>query len=146
MYHCLFQCLHLQKKKKKKSPFYRAVGRIVCYMPCLVARSCPTLRNPLNCSLPSSFVHGIFQARILEWVAIFLLQGIFLTQGSNTHLLYWQVGSLPAEPLGNLLGGIDEFMHTVCLLYSWLLVDDDDGYDGDLLSNTLLTSLPAFAC
>ena len=115
-------------------------------MPCLVARSCPTLRNPLNCSLPSSFVHGIFQARILEWVAIFLLQGIFLTQGSNMHLLYWQVDSLPAEPLGNLLGGIDEFMHTGCLLYSWLLVDDDDGYDGDLLSNTVLTSLPAFAC
>ena len=34
-----------------------------------------------------SSVHGIFQARILEWVAIFLLQGIFRTQGSNWHLL-----------------------------------------------------------
>ena len=32
---------------------------------------------------PGSSVHGIFQARILEWVAIFLLQGIFLTQGMN---------------------------------------------------------------
>ena len=35
-----------------------------------VAQSCPTLCNPMDCSLPGSFVHGIFQARILEWVAI----------------------------------------------------------------------------
>ena len=35
-----------------------------------VARSCPTLRDPMDCSLPGSSVHGIFQARILEWVAI----------------------------------------------------------------------------
>ena len=32
--------------------------------------SCPTLCDPIDCSLPSSSVHGIFQARILEWVAI----------------------------------------------------------------------------
>ena len=30
----------------------------------------PTLRDPMNCSLPGSSVHGIFQARVLEWVAI----------------------------------------------------------------------------
>ena len=35
-----------------------------------VAQSCPTLSNPLDCSLPGSSVHGIFQARVLEWVAI----------------------------------------------------------------------------
>ena len=35
-----------------------------------VAQSCPTLCNPMDCSLPGSSVHGIFQARILEWVAI----------------------------------------------------------------------------
>ena len=35
-----------------------------------VTQSCPTLRNPMDCSLPHSSVHGIFQARILEWVAI----------------------------------------------------------------------------
>ena len=33
-------------------------------------RSCLILCDPMNCSLPSSSVHGIFQARILEWVAI----------------------------------------------------------------------------
>ena len=36
----------------------------------LVTQSCPTLWDPMDCSLPGSSVHGIFQARILEWVAI----------------------------------------------------------------------------
>ena len=35
-----------------------------------VAQSCPTLRNPMDGSLQGSSVHGIFQARVLEWVAI----------------------------------------------------------------------------
>ena len=35
-----------------------------------VAQLCPTLCDPMDCSLPGSSVHGIFQARVLEWVAI----------------------------------------------------------------------------
>ena len=35
-----------------------------------VAQSCPTLRNPMDCSTPSSFIHRIFQARVLEWGAM----------------------------------------------------------------------------
>ena len=35
-----------------------------------VAQSCPTLRDPMDCSLPGSSVYGIFQARVLEWGAI----------------------------------------------------------------------------
>ena len=35
-----------------------------------VTQSCPTLHNPMDCSLPGSCVHGIFQARVLEWGAI----------------------------------------------------------------------------
>ena len=35
-----------------------------------VAQSCLTPRDPMNCSLPGSSVHGICQARVLEWVAI----------------------------------------------------------------------------
>ena len=59
----------------------------------------PTLCSPIYCGLPDSSVHGILQARILEWVAT-PLQGIFLIQGWNPCLylscfLYWQVGSLP---------------------------------------------------
>ena len=39
-------------------------------MKVLAAQSCPTLCDPVDCSLPGSSVHGTFQARILEWVAI----------------------------------------------------------------------------
>ena len=35
-----------------------------------VTQSCLTLRNPMDCSLPGSCIHGIFQARVLEWGAI----------------------------------------------------------------------------
>ena len=35
-----------------------------------VAQSCLTLSDPMDCSLPGSSVHGIFQTRVLEWVAI----------------------------------------------------------------------------
>ena len=35
-----------------------------------VAQSCPTLSDPMNCGLPGSSVHGLFQARVLEWGAI----------------------------------------------------------------------------
>ena len=42
-----------------------------------VAQSCPTLRDSMDCSLPGSSIHGIFQARVLEWGAIAF---------SDTHL------------------------------------------------------------
>ena len=35
-----------------------------------VAQPCPTLSDPMDCSLPGSSAHGIFQARVLEWGAI----------------------------------------------------------------------------
>ena len=35
-----------------------------------VAQSCPTLSDPIDCSLPGSSIHGIFQTRVLEWGAI----------------------------------------------------------------------------
>ena len=61
----------------------------------------PTLSDPLDHSLPGSSVRGIFQARVLEWVAIafskitgvcshFLLQGIFPIQSSNLGLLHYR--------------------------------------------------------
>ena len=46
-----------------------------------VSQLCPTLSNPMNCSLPGSFVHGIFQARVLKWVAI-----AFSEKSSVCHL------------------------------------------------------------
>ena len=41
-----------------------------CHMHGCLLQSCPTLCDPMNCSLPGSSVHGILQVRILEWVAI----------------------------------------------------------------------------
>ena len=49
-----------------------------------VAQSCPTLSDPMDFNLPGSSIHGIFQARVLEWVAIAF---------SSEHLLY--VGYYP---------------------------------------------------
>ena len=47
----------------------RATGKPILFM-CSVAQSCPTLWNSMDCRLPAASVHGISQARILEWVAI----------------------------------------------------------------------------
>jgi len=46
-----------------------------------VAQLCPTLSDPMDCSLPDSSVHRIFQARVLEWVAIaFSILGDIITR------------------------------------------------------------------
>ena len=49
--HFLFQCMKVKSESE-------------------VAQSCPTQSYPIDCSLPGSSVHGIFQARVLEWDAI----------------------------------------------------------------------------
>ena len=85
--HCgqiLYQLSH------KGSPVQ--LWRMRCIYPAAAAaaksrQSCPTLCDPIDSSPPGSSVHEILQARILEQVAIFLLQRIFSTQGSNPHLL-----------------------------------------------------------
>ena len=95
--------------------FHFLVAHFVACISCLVAKSCPTLCDPMDCSPLDPSVHGISQARVLEWVAIFLLQGIFSTQGSNQHLLLWEVSSLPLSQLGS------KFVH---ISSSWRLVTD----------------------
>ena len=42
-----------------------------------VTQSCPTPCGPMDCSLPGSSVHGIFQATVLEWIAISFSKGSF---------------------------------------------------------------------
>ena len=70
--------------KKKKTPrnnkCWQECGEkgalMCCWCVCvLVAQSCPTLCNPTDCSPPGSSVHGILQARILEWIAICFFRG-----------------------------------------------------------------------
>ena len=65
-------------------------------------QSCPILCNPMDCSPLGSSVHGILQARIVEWLPC-PPPGIFPTQGSNSGLLcllHWQAGYLLLAPLG----------------------------------------------
>ena len=73
-----------------------------------VAQSCPTLRNPMDCSLPDSSVHGILQARVLEWVSIafstYLLRFIYYTL-SWSFLELW-----------------DLQVYTICLINCWYCI------------------------
>ena len=55
----------------------------------------------MDCSLPGSSIHGIFQARVLEWVPISFSRGVSQTQGLNPCLLHWQVDSLPRSHQGS---------------------------------------------
>ena len=59
----------------KRSPGPAAAVSPENFMCMLVAQSCPTLFNPMDCSLLGSSVHGILQARILQWVAILFSRG-----------------------------------------------------------------------
>ena len=64
-----------------------------------VAQSCLTLCNLMNCSLPGSSIHGIFQARILEWVAI-SSPGDLPNPGIEPRSPSLQADTLPSEPPG----------------------------------------------
>ena len=68
------------------------------------AQSCPAVCDSVDCSLPGSSVHGIFQATQVG--CHFLFSGMFLTQGLTpplSCLLHWQVDSLPLHHLGSPL-------------------------------------------
>ena len=59
-----------------------------------VAQSCPTPSNPMDCSLPGPSVHGIFQARVLEWVAIAFtvwLSSLYIIVCMLSHFSYVQL-------------------------------------------------------
>ena len=65
-----------------------------------VAQSCPTLCNPIEGSPPGSSIHGIFQARILEWVVISFSRGYSWPEIKLASPAL-QADTLPAEPVGN---------------------------------------------
>ena len=71
-----------------------------------VAQSCPTLSKPMDCSPPGSSIHGIFQARVLEWVAI----------AFSAHLVWpMLISYFQAQPAR--LGGLCEqalYLHHQC--------------------------------
>ena len=60
-----------------------------------VAQSCLTLSDPMDCSPPDSSIHGIFQARVLEWVAIPFSKGPHPETEPCSPA--WRADSLPTE-------------------------------------------------
>ena len=82
----------------------------------LVTQSCPTLCDPMDCSLPGS--SGILQTRILK----FLLQGMILTQGSNPALLHCRQILYHLSHQGCTLEDIPKSPRSVwqiCSFYTW---------------------------
>ena len=79
---------------------------------CLVVQSCPTLCDPVVCSPPGSSIHGILQARILEWFAISFSRDL-PNPGIKPRFPTLQADSLPSKPTrkspgqGNLLQSLN---------------------------------------
>ena len=96
------------------------------YDPTLVIQSCPTLCNPMDYSLIGSSVHGILQARILEWVVIPFSRGSSWPR-DWTWVFCMQVGSLPSEPpgkamdVGNLFSCSSAFSKPSCYIWQFLV-------------------------
>ena len=92
-----------------------------------VAQLCLTLSDPMDCGLPGSSVHGIFQARVLEWVAISFSRGSSWprdwTQVSCIvgKCLYSQANSFIY--LGNILPNQNEalLIENVTMMLTWLI-------------------------
>ena len=77
-------------------------GKVIDMCVCQVLHLCLALCDPVDCSPPGSSVHGILQARLLEWVAKPFSRGSSRPR-DRTHiscLLHWQAGSLPLAPPG----------------------------------------------
>ena len=83
---------------------------------CSSAQWCLTLCNPADCRPPGFSVHGISQARTLEWAAIHFSRD-FLTQGSKPHLLYWQTDSFSTVPPGKSFTWQKESKRDQCNLW-----------------------------
>ena len=73
-----------------------------CTLVCSVAQSCPTPCDPMDYSLPGSSVHGILQARILEWVAVPFPQGIWSPALQACFLLSESPGKPKNTGVGSL--------------------------------------------
>ena len=88
---CDYYLLHIgnvsdrgERSIERELTTYMSFCSYVCV--CVCAPSSPALYDSMDCNPPGSSSHGIFQARILEWVA-FPTPGILPTQESNPHLL-----------------------------------------------------------
>ena len=101
-------------------------GRLEAQLKVKVAQSCPTLWDPMDCSPPGSSVHGISQARVLEWVAMPCSKGSSQprdqTQVSCISCIHWQVDSLRAALSGKSSNTINTIKMSVLLSHhGWTL-------------------------
>ena len=69
--HFLLQCMKVKSESK-------------------VIQSCPTLSYPMDCSPPDSSIHGIFQARVLEWGAIAFSKKLLILLNINKNVFKWK--------------------------------------------------------
>ena len=83
----LGKALGLPGNRGQNPPSSLSLELGLCCVLCLVAQSCPSFCDLLDCSLPSSSVHGIFQARILKWVVISYSRGS--SQSRDRNFLYF---------------------------------------------------------
>ena len=81
-------------------------------------KTCPTLSDPMDCSLPVSSIHGIFQARVLEWVAI-----AFSNISQHQSLFQWVNPSHQVAKVMELLLQHQSFqcIFRIDFLYDWLV-------------------------
>ena len=88
-----------------------------------VAQSCPTLSDLMDCSLPGSSVHGILQARVLEWGAIAFSGAGF--SGHQFWVIYWHLllksamDSTPAVSLDSAWSGPGGSSHLAWLYFTF---------------------------
>ena len=82
------------KKLRSWHPFPSLHGKCMC----LVAQSCPTFCNPMDCSLPGSSVHGDSPCKNTGVGSHVLLQGLFPIQGLNPGLPHSVLSVLPWKP------------------------------------------------
>ena len=71
----MFTPINLPLPSRAPSAAVLGVGGGAAAVAAKLLQSCPTLCDPMDCSPPGSSIHGIFQARVLEWVALPSLAG-----------------------------------------------------------------------
>ena len=99
-----------------------------------VAQSFPTLRDPMDCSLPGSSIHGIFQARVLEWGAIAFSKILYSTTTTAKSLQSCPTlcDSIDVSPPGSPVPGVlqarthreysNYFLITLFFNFNWRLI------------------------
>ena len=124
LWHLWYVQAYVAKARVRWNCWFHSVHDFDVTVPTYSVIKCfPTLCNPMDCSLPASSVHGISQARTLEWLPFPLPE--VPTQGLNSSLLclpHCQVDSLPLSHLGSplmFLGNAKLYSNTVISIYTF---------------------------